>query len=213
MMQVSGDMKNSGEQQQHVQHGNGNSDGAKRYPRYIDRPSGLVDRGYSCVALDRPTDPVNVGHALRASFCFSVRLLILGGKDEDIRIDRLITDPMRTYRHVPVVESDSILSVVPHRCSIVSIEFSEDAIPLMDFVHPERACYVFGPENDSISGDILARSDHKVMIPTKASLNLGMTVNVVLYDRLAKGWEKIRVRRNRLLASGGPWVEQHRDDS
>lgn len=203
---------NSSSQQQDMRHGEGESVVGKRYPRYIDRPSALVDRGYSCVALDRPTDAVNVGHALRASFCFSARLLILGGKDEDIRIDRLITDPMRTYRHVPVVESDSILSVVPHGCSIVSIEFSEDAIPLMDFVHPERACYVFGPESDSVSSDILARSDHKVMIPTNASLNLGMTVNVVLYDRLAKGWTKIRSRRNRLLASGGPWIEQHRDD-
>ena len=210
-MRVSDEMNGSG-QQQDMRHGDGESVVGKRYPRYIDRPSGLVDRGYSCVALDRPTDAVNVGHALRASFCFSVRLLILGDKDEDIRIDRLVTDPMRTYRHVPVVESDSILSVVPHGCSIVSIEFSEDAIPLMDFVHPERACYVFGPESDSVSSDILARSDHKVMIPTNASLNLGMTVNVVLYDRLAKGWTKIRSRRNRLLASGGPWIEQHRDD-
>ena len=210
-MRVSDEM-NSSSQQQDMRHGEGESVVGKRYPRYIDRPSALVDRGYSCVALDRPTDAVNVGHALRASFCFSARLLILGGKDEDIRIDRLITDPMRTYRHVPVVESDSILSVVPHGCSIVSIEFSEDAIPLMDFVHPERACYVFGPESDSVSSDILARSDHKVMIPTNASLNLGMTVNVVLYDRLAKGWTKIRSRRNRLLASGGPWIEQHRDD-
>lgn len=211
MMRVSDEM-NSSEQKQHIRHGDDESVVGKRYPRYIDRPSALVDRGYSCVALDRPTDAVNVGHALRASFCFSVRLLILGGKDEDIRIDRLVTDPMRTYRHVPVVESDSILSVVPHGCSIVSIEFSEDAIPLMDFVHPERACYVFGPESDSVSSDILARSDHKVMIPTNASLNLGMTVNVVLYDRLSKGWTKIRSRRNRLLASGGPWIEQHRDD-
>ncbi len=165
-----------------------------RYDRYVNRPSMRQDRGFACVALDRPTDPVNVGHALRAAFCFDARMVIIGGEAAGIKLPKLHTDPMRSYRHIPVIRSKNPLDAVPEGASLVAVEMCEEAEALMDFNHPERACYVFGPENGSISQAILNRSAHKVMIPTMASLNLGMIVNIVLYDRLAKSWPKIRTR-------------------
>lgn len=168
-----------------------------RYERYVNRPSMRQERGFACVALDRPTDPVNVGHALRAAFCFDARMVIIGGDTAGIRLPKLHTDPMRSYRHIPVVRSKALADAVPEGSSIVCVELCDDAETLMDFNHPERACYVFGPENGSISNAILNRSTHKVMIPTMASLNLGMIVNIVLYDRLAKSWPKIQTRLER----------------
>ena len=165
-----------------------------RYDRYVNRPSMRQERGFACVALDRPTDPVNVGHALRAAFCFDARMVIIGGDTAGIRLPKLHTDPMRSYRHIPVIRSKNPINAVPEGASLVAIELCEDAGTLMDFEHPEQACYVFGPENGSISDEILKRSEHTVMIPTMASLNLGMIVNIVLYDRLAKSWPKIRAR-------------------
>lgn len=163
--------------------------------RYVTRPSLLPERGFACVALDRPTDPVNIGHALRASFCYGARLLILGGDEIPGALSKIVTDPNRTVRHIPVIRADSVLDAVPEACDLVSVELDPDARPLMDFVHPERACYVFGPENGSLSPEIIERSRHKVMIPTMTALNLGMTVNTVLYDRLAKSWSKSKHRR------------------
>ena len=159
------------------------------------------ERGFACVALDRPTDTVNVGHALRASFCFDARMVIIGGETPSIRLPKLHTDPMRSYRHIPVIKSKRLLEAVPEGASIVAIELCEDAETLMDFQHPERACYIFGPENGSVSPEILERADHKVMIPTMASLNLGMTVNIVLYDRFAKSWPKLLTRIQRIEAA------------
>ena len=172
-----------------------------RYERYVNRPSMRKERGFACIGLDRPTDSVNVGHALRAAFCFDARLVIIGGNPSGIRLPKLHTDPMRSFRHVPVIRSNNLLNAVPEGTAIVGIELSDDASTLMDFNHPERACYVFGPENGSISNDILDRCSHKVMIPTMASLNLGMTVNIVMYDRLAKTWPKMQSRLERIDAS------------
>ena len=169
-----------------------------RYDRYVNRPSMRRERGFACIALDRPTDPVNVGHAMRAAFCFDARMVIIGGETSGIRLPKLHTDPMRSFRHVPVIRSKNLLDAVPEGASIVGIELCDDAETLMDFKHPERACYVFGPENDSISSEILKRATHKVMIPTMASLNLGMTVNIVFYDRLAKTWPKMQSRIERI---------------
>ena len=129
---------------------------------------------------------MNVGHTLRAALGFAARMVILGEKSPKIDIRKLSTDPGRAYRHVPVLEVDDIFEAMPNDCTPVAIELTDDAVDLPTFVHPERACYIFGPENGSISPEILEKCQHVVKIPTTISLNLGMTVNVVMYDRLAK---------------------------
>lgn len=176
-----------------------NSDQApsrRRYDRYVTRPSTLTQRGYSCIALDRPTDEVNVGHTLRAALCFEARLVIIGGASSGLNVQKLKTDPGRAYRHIPIIQVDDLLEAMPEDCTAVAVELTDDAVGLPTFVHPERACYIFGPENGSISPEVLSRCSTSVKIPTVMSLNLGMTVNIVLYDRLAKG------RRSGLKDSG-----------
>jgi tRNA(Leu) C34 or U34 (ribose-2'-O)-methylase TrmL len=113
-------------------------------------------------------------------------MVILGNKDESINVRKLSTDPGRAYRHIPVLEVSDIFAALPKDCVPVAVELTDDAVDLTTFVHPERACYIFGPENGSVSPEILAKCTHVVKIPTLMSLNLGMTVNIVMYDRLAK---------------------------
>jgi len=67
----------------------------------------------------------------------------------------------------------------------------EGAIPLPSFVHPEKALYIFGPEDGTLSQSVIDEADHVVYIPTVGCMNLAATVNVVLYDRLAKSSETI----------------------
>jgi hypothetical protein len=52
---------------------------------------------------------------------------------------------------------------------------------------PDRALYIFGPEDGSLDKDIRDWCEDVVYIPTTGCMNLAATVNVVLYDRLAKG--------------------------
>lgn len=164
---------------------------AKKIERRNQKRADLAaGRGFACVALDRPADPVNVGHVLRAALCFQARMIILGQASADINVRRLPTDPTRAYRHVPVLEVDDLLTAAPRDTALVAVEIVPDAVQLPDFVHPERACYIFGPESGSISDRILARSDHRVQVPTAVSMNLGMTVGVVLYDRCSGRWQR-----------------------
>jgi tRNA(Leu) C34 or U34 (ribose-2'-O)-methylase TrmL len=158
----------------------------KRLDRHVSRQSTLTERGYGCVALDHPTDGVNVGHTLRAALCFEARMVIIGGRPPELDVRRLNTDPGRAYRHIPVLHVDDIFEAMPEDCTPVAVELTDDAVDLPNFVHPERACYVFGPENGSITPEVMERCPVRVKIPTTMSLNLGMTVNIVLYDRMAK---------------------------
>ena len=176
--------------------------GQKKRPRYVRRPSGIAARGYACVALEGPTDPVNVGHTLRAAMCFGARMVIIAGAPAGLHVNRLHTDPQRAWRHIPTLQVDDVFDALPYDCVPVGIEMTGDAVDLVQFAHPERACYIFGPENGSVSADTLARCEHIVKIPTALSLNLAATVNVVLYDRLAKS-----PRRAAAVRAGGEDVE------
>ncbi|HEY8939399.1 MAG TPA: TrmH family RNA methyltransferase, partial [Cellvibrio sp.] len=50
----------------------------------------------------------------------------------------------------------------------------------------EQALYIFGPEDGSVDQAVLDCCDHVVYVPTVGCMNLAASVNVVLYDRLAK---------------------------
>jgi tRNA(Leu) C34 or U34 (ribose-2'-O)-methylase TrmL len=80
---------------------------------------------------------------------------------------------------------------VPDHIKVVCVELVEGAISLPDFEHPQDALYIFGPEDGSIKQDVLDQADAVVYIPTVGCLNLAATVNVLLYDRLAKSANRI----------------------
>ena len=157
-----------------------------RKQRVSDRVSARPERGYAIVALDSPNDPVNVGHTLRAAMCFDTRLVIIANADPELDLRRLPSDPGRAWRHTPVLRVASVFESLPFDCTPVAIELTDDAEDLVEFQHPERACYIFGPENGSLSEEALERCDRVVKIPVRLPLNLAATVNVVLYDRMLK---------------------------
>lgn len=70
--------------------------------------------------------------------------------------------------------------------AVVALVNPNDARNLVGFHHPERACYIFGPEDGTLGKSITDRCKFKVQIPTAYCMNLAATVNVVLYARLAK---------------------------
>lgn len=147
----------------------------------------IVARGYFAVGLCLPRDPKNVASALRACGCFGAALLAYSGK----RYEKHAADTQKAYRHMPLLrageEPGAILDVLPYDCVPVAVEIDARAVPLQHYKHPERAYYVFGPEDGSIPYDVIERCRDVVRIPSTFCLNLAAAVNVVLYDRVAKG--------------------------
>ena len=62
----------------------------------------------------------------------------------------------------------------------------EGATSLVDYIHPERAFYIFGAEDATLGERVLSRCRDVIYVPTSGCMNLAATVNVVLYDRMAK---------------------------
>lgn len=142
-------------------------------------------RGYACIALDNPKSGENVGGAMRAAMCFGAVQIVIGG-ERFKRFKKFPTDTMRAWRHIPTIEVDDVFAALPHDCVPVAVEHLPMARPLAQYIHPERAFYVFGAEDATLGERVLSRCRDVVWIPTNYCLNLAAAVNVVLYDRMMK---------------------------
>jgi tRNA(Leu) C34 or U34 (ribose-2'-O)-methylase TrmL len=138
-----------------------------------------VTRGYATIGLHMPKTPANVGHVLRAASAFDVASVYVSGT----RYRRSGTDTSAAYRHLPLIEVTDLHSIVPYDCVPVAVELTDDARPISTFIHPERAMYIFGPEDSSLGQKVTGWCRDVIYVPTAHCLNLAACVNVVLFHR------------------------------
>jgi tRNA(Leu) C34 or U34 (ribose-2'-O)-methylase TrmL len=143
-------------------------------------------RGYSAIGLAHPKTPANVGSALRAAGVFGAAFVAYTGS----RYSKAPTDPQKAYRHLPLLRAgdspEDLRGVIPFDCVPVAVDLLDGARPLPSYEHPERAFYVFGPEDGTLGKQVLSWCRDVVVIPARDCLNLAAAVNVVLYDRASK---------------------------
>ena len=161
-----------------------------------------MDAAKVIIGLIDPKSPSNVGAVMRAAGCFHAAAVFYTG----VRFSRSAkfhTDTKNASWDIPLTGVADLLEVVPEDARLVCVELVEGAIPLPEFQHPDQAFYVFGPEDGTISQALIHRAVDVVYVPTRGCMNLAATVNVVLYDRMAKsariiaGNELIRQSRDR----------------
>lgn len=91
---------------------------------------------------------------------------------------------MAQYRHMPFFRVEDLKNVIPYDCIPVAVDLLDGATPLQEYKHPERAFYIFGPEDGTLGDSVLSWCRDVIYIPTYGCMNLAATVNVVLYSRL-----------------------------
>lgn len=137
------------------------------------------------IGICDPKSPTNIGAVMRAAGCYGVGRVLYTGE----RFNRAVkfqTDTKKVAEHIPLTGVESFLDCIVPDMKIVCVELAEGAHPLPDFIHPESAIYIFGPEDGSIEQELIDQADAVVYIPTLTCMNLAATVNVVLYDRMVK---------------------------
>lgn len=156
--------------------------------------TGPIEKGMGsdvAIALWNTKYPHNVGAAVRAASCYGVDQVWFSGDRVMLEVEKQGRLPreerMRGYKEVETYHGDYFFDafegtgVVP-----VAIELVPGAENLIEFEHPEKALYVFGPEDGSIPA-VARRHCHRfVQIPTFHCTNLAAAVYTVLYDRHLK---------------------------
>ena len=146
------------------------------------------------IGLVNPKNPANVGMVMRAAGCYEATTVFYSGVRFE-RAQKFATDTKDAGRKIALVGVENLLDDIPENATLVAIELIEGATPLMDFVHPDNAYYIFGPEDGSIKKELLDHCQHVVYIPTIGCMNLAATVHVVLYDRMAKSGREVIEQR------------------
>ncbi|WP_373087947.1 RNA methyltransferase [Zhongshania sp.] len=145
-----------------------------------------MKNNYACIGLFNPKSVENVGSVMRAAGCYGVNSVFYTG----VRYNRakpFYTDTKKVYEKIPLIGVKDLMDIIPLGCVPVAVELVKGAKSLTSYKHPAQAFYIFGPEDGSLKKEITDLCQDIVYIPTEGCMNLAATVNVVLYDRLAKG--------------------------
>ncbi|ANU38864.1 RNA methyltransferase [Vibrio scophthalmi] len=150
-----------------------------------------MNNTHTIIGLINPKSPENVGAVMRAAGCYQANAVTYTGERYD-RAVKFATDTKSMIQSIPLTGADCVLDGLAEDVKIVCVELAEGATPLPYFQHPDKAIYVFGPEDGSIPQQVADRADHVVYVPTIGCMNLAASVNVLLYDRLAKSENMIQ---------------------
>lgn len=160
------------------------------------------------IALSNPKSPTNVGGVIRAAGCYQADEIRYSGVRYE-RAAKFHTDTHDAQKTVGLYPADDLLADLDSDTKIICVELAVGATPLPSFKHPENVIYLFGPEDGSLPQSIVDRADEVVYVPTIGSMNLAASVNVLLYDRLAKSRQEFdeelvvtsRDNNNRLIVN------------
>lgn len=142
-------------------------------------------RGYCGIGIERTKTPANVGTLWRSAVCLGADFIFTIGR----RYPHQASDTVKSWRHVPSFEYADLDDFANHRpfdVPLVGVELTEGARPLEGFQHPERAIYLLGPEDGSLSARALSMCQEVVQFESAYCLNVASAGTVVLYDRQAK---------------------------
>ncbi len=169
-------------------------DSLKPMPTSALSPQAMGDTAHSSsavyIGLVNPKTPINVGGIMRASGCYGVDGVFYTGRRYELAARsgplQYNADTKNAGERIPLTGVASLLAAIPADTQLICVDLVVGATPLPDFVHPPKAFYVFGPEDGTIGQEIIDKADAVVYVPTVGCMNLAASVNVLLYDRLAK---------------------------
>ncbi|MCI2283295.1 RNA methyltransferase [Colwellia sp. MSW7] len=174
------------------------------------------ENSHVTIGLTNPKSPSNVGAVMRAAGCYCVEQVLYTGQryanaakfngakhstDTKNARDKIPLKPTEEFENI-----ESLRTFLPDNTKIICVDLVEGAIPLPHFNHPEKAVYIFGPEDGTISQSMINTADDVVYVPTVGCMNLAASVNVLLYDRLAKA-----LVNNKQIQSDNTLIRKSRD--
>jgi tRNA G18 (ribose-2'-O)-methylase SpoU len=143
-----------------------------------------MKRGYFGLAIYRPKKVTNWGSLIRTANLLDCSFIAAIGARFPIQH----TDTRKSHRHLPIYEFatfEEFRKFMPVDCQLVGVELDERSKDLKDFVHPERAVYLMGAEDDGLPPAVMNECKQLVKLKGEHSMNVACAGSIVLYHRMA----------------------------
>lgn len=156
-------------------------------------------RGYFGIGAEGISKPMNFGNLARTAYGFGASFVFTVAPGR--RIETPDSDTPNSQEHMPWYNYDHVDSIrLPDGCRLVGVELTDDAIDLPSFRHPTMAAYILGPENGSLSEEVIEKCEFVVKIPTRFCLNVATAGAIIMYDRV----QSLGRFSERPVRAGGP---------
>lgn len=137
-----------------------------------------------CIGLQNPKNKINVGSILRICGNFNVNFLAIRG----LRYHKCSSDTNNIVNKIPLIQVNDLKDIIPFDCIPVAVDLLSKAKSIINYKHPKRAFYIFGPEDGILGKQVTNWCRDIIYVPTEQCMNLAISVAVILYDRLQKEW-------------------------
>jgi tRNA G18 (ribose-2'-O)-methylase SpoU len=139
-----------------------------------------------CPKIDNPE---NLGAMIRIADVFGLDAVIVGGRAPDPLSRRVLRVSMGTVLRLPAIVSEHLQMDVEQLqleqgFSLAATVLDSSAVPLDEFVRPDRLGIVFGCEGNGLEPEWIDRCDQRLTIPMRSgaeSLNVAVSAGIVLY--------------------------------
>lgn len=145
----------------------------------------MKDTGYYAIGIFRYKRDHNLGSLWRSAFILGAKYIFTIGKN----YKKQSSDVLSSWARIPLFHyetADEFFKQIPYDCRVVGIEIDKNAEPLHDFVHPKRAVYLLGAEDNGLPRDVIDRCHFLVKLPGNHSLNVAVAGSIVIHDRVTK---------------------------
>ncbi len=144
-----------------------------------------TEQGFFAIGIYKHKTEHNIGTLWRSAYILGASYIFTVGK----KYKKQTSDVLKTWSRIPLFyheEMQDLLNNIPYDCRLVGIEIDDNAIPLKDFNHPQRAIYLLGSEDFGLPQEVKDKCHFLVRLPGNSSLNVGVTGGIVLNDRVSK---------------------------
>ena len=144
-----------------------------------------MKRGYFGIAILNTKTSVNLGTLYREAFIFGASIVYVIGH----RFQKQCSDTIKSYRHLPLIECnsfDDFYDHLPYDCKLIGVEQHQQSLEIKNYIHPERAIYLLGAEDNGIPEIVLNKCHDVVELPGKFCHNVAVAGALILFDRINK---------------------------
>ncbi len=154
------------------------------------KPESFIEKysSFRLIALDRVTNPQNVGMIIRSCTAGNIDGLLLGNRGNAPLVSPLtIKASTGTIFKLPIIRSNSLKKGIEYFQKEGTEIYTLDSHSNLNYKNieiPKRSIFILGNESDGVSSEIKALSDKSISIPMQRgveSLNVAVTASLLAF--------------------------------